>query len=149
MATLYKYQTQGGQEVTFVDQEDQYKAEDIRKHWANTFPELGNAQADEDKKAQTVEVDGESVEVDRVVTFAKKVGTKGQDPKWHVVGEVGHGAVTFAECNLFFQAPSPDLAGSQALAHFRDKLCDPSLEWVEGPTASKVVVIGEEDEPHN
>lgn len=77
MATLYKYQTQGGQEVTFLDSEDQYQPEDIRQHWAQTFPELGSAQTDEQKKTQTVEVEGQQVEVNRVVTFAKKVGTKG------------------------------------------------------------------------
>ena len=77
MTTLYKYQTQGGREVTYLDQEDQYKAEDLRKHWASTFPELGNATAETKAEKQTVEVEGEQVEVDKVVTFVKKVGTKG------------------------------------------------------------------------
>lgn len=77
MATLYKYQTQGGQEVTYLDTDDAYQPEDIRQHWTQTFPELGSAQTDEKKGQQTVEVEGQPVEVDRVVSFAKKVGTKG------------------------------------------------------------------------
>ena len=76
MATLYKFET-GGREVTYLDPEDTYKAEDIRKHWAQTFPELSNASTSTDKNKQTVEHEGAEVEVDQVVTFAKRVGTKG------------------------------------------------------------------------
>lgn len=82
MKTLYKYQTQGGREVTFFDSEGVYQPNDIRSHWASTFPELAQAQADEETKTQTVkytDADGQEqeVEVERVVTFTKKVGTKG------------------------------------------------------------------------
>lgn len=91
MATLYKYLT-GGREVTFLDPDDAYQPEDIRQHWAGTFPELGNAATDIDDKAQTVTVDGVEAEVTRVVTFSKKVGTKGGDVTdlqiWQVSGRV-------------------------------------------------------------
>jgi hypothetical protein len=86
MATLYKYLT-GGREVTFLDADDAYQPEDIRQHWAGTFPELGNAATDIDDKAQTVTVDGADAEVTRVVTFSKKVGTKGLQT-WQVTGNV-------------------------------------------------------------
>jgi hypothetical protein len=76
--TLFKYVT-GGQEVTFLDDQGLYDAETIRKHWQGTFPELGNCQAETDAKKQTVTVEGQEVEVDRVVTYVKKVGTKGGD----------------------------------------------------------------------
>jgi hypothetical protein len=76
MSTLYKYAV-GGREVTFLDAEDAYKPEDIRQHWATTFPELGQAQTEIDAKAQTVDVEGQPVAVGRVVSFVKKVGTKG------------------------------------------------------------------------
>lgn len=65
MATKYVYMT-GGREVEFVDEQDAYKPEDIKNHWAQTFPELSAATWDEK------EVDGV-----KVVTFAKRVGTKG------------------------------------------------------------------------
>lgn len=77
MSTLYKYVTQGGREVTFLDENDAYKPEDIRKHWSQTFPELNSATAETTTEAQTVEVEGAPVEVEKVVTFVKKVGTKG------------------------------------------------------------------------
>lgn len=67
MKTIYKYLT-GGREVTFEDEEGVYKPEDIKAHWAATFPELGAATWD------TTEKDGV-----KIVTFAKKVGTKGAD----------------------------------------------------------------------
>jgi PRTRC genetic system protein C len=66
MATRYVYLT-GGREVEFMDEQDAYKPEDIKAHWAATFPELSAATWDE-KKAD----DGT-----RTITFAKKVGTKG------------------------------------------------------------------------
>jgi hypothetical protein len=82
MTTLYKYTT-GGRDVTFVDDADAYDAETIRKHWQSNFPELGNCQAEtkaaskkEDKLKETT-AEGQEVEVDKVVTFVKKVGTKG------------------------------------------------------------------------
>jgi len=89
MATLYKYLV-GGREVTYLDPDDAYQPEDIRQHWAATFPELGNAATDIDSKAQTVTVDGAEVEVTRVVTFSKKVGTKGGFDLqiWRVRGQV-------------------------------------------------------------
>jgi PRTRC genetic system protein C len=65
MPTKYVYLT-GGREVTFDDDADAYKPDDIRQHWAATFPELASATWEEKKE------DGV-----RVVTFAKKVGTKG------------------------------------------------------------------------
>lgn len=82
MKTLFKFQTQGGREVTYLDAEGVYQPNDIRSHWASTFPELAQAQADEETKTQTVkytDADGQEqeVEVERVVTFTKKVGTKG------------------------------------------------------------------------
>jgi PRTRC genetic system protein C len=79
MTTLYKYITQGGREVVFEDPTDQYKPEDVRQHWAQSFPELANATTTE-----TTE-DGK-----KVVTFAKKVGTKGgKTPhRFQVNGEV-------------------------------------------------------------
>jgi len=77
MATLYRYAVQGGREVTFLDADDAYQPEDIRQHWAGTFPELGQAQTEIDAKAQTVEVEGQPVTVGKVVSFVKKVGTKG------------------------------------------------------------------------
>lgn len=84
MTTLYKFET-GGREVTYLDTDDAYQPEDIRTHWAGTFPELGNASTDIDKKKQTVTHEGNEVEVDRVVTFAKKVGTKGaNDTAWQI-----------------------------------------------------------------
>lgn len=78
MATLYKYEA-GGRTATYLDPEDQYSAEDIRKHWAQTFPELGNATSSTDEKKQTVTHEGAEVEVDKIVTFEKRVGTKGSD----------------------------------------------------------------------
>ncbi len=65
MPTKYVY-TIGGREVTFEDDADDYKPEDIKTHWAQTFPELASATWEETKDGET-----------RVVTFAKKVGTKG------------------------------------------------------------------------
>lgn len=85
MSTLYKYQTQGGQAVTYLDPDDTYKPEDIRRHWAETFPELAQATTATDDKAQTVEVEGQPVEVTRIVSFAKKVGTKGDGQAAEVV----------------------------------------------------------------
>jgi len=86
MATLYKYEA-GGREVTYLDAEDTYSAEDVRKHWASTFPELGNATARTEEKAQTVEHEGAEVEVQKVVTFEKRAGTKGGDlALWRVSG---------------------------------------------------------------
>lgn len=80
MTTLYRYETQG-REVTYLDADDAYAAEDIRRHWSETFPELSNATADTQAapEGETLEavVEGETVQVDRVVTFAKRVGTKG------------------------------------------------------------------------
>lgn len=76
MTTLYKFTT-GGREVAYLDADDAYQPEDIRTHWAGTFPELGNASTDIDAKKQTVTHEGKEVEVDRVVSFAKKAGTKG------------------------------------------------------------------------
>lgn len=58
--------TTGGQDVTIDDPNNDYTAEQIKAHWATTFPELANATWD------TKEVDGV-----KVVTFSKKVGTKG------------------------------------------------------------------------
>lgn len=66
MATKYVYLA-GGREVTFEDAGDVYKPEDIKTHWAATFPELSGATWEEKKGEDGV----------RVVTFAKKVGTKG------------------------------------------------------------------------
>lgn len=83
MSTLYRYETQG-RPVTFLDDADAYDNETIRKHWQTSFPELGNCQAetkkaDGDQKLKETMAEGEEVEVDRVVTFVKKVGTKGGD----------------------------------------------------------------------
>jgi len=70
MTTIYKYQTQGGREVVYEDPTDQYQAEDIRQHWAQTFPELAQA-------TMTEAVEGEGENQKKVITFAKKVGIKG------------------------------------------------------------------------
>jgi hypothetical protein len=83
MTTLFKYETQG-RPVTFLDEADQYDNETIRKHWQTSFPELGNCQAEtkaapKGEKLKEVMAEGEEVEVDKVVTFVKKVGTKGGD----------------------------------------------------------------------
>lgn len=83
MSTLYKYVT-NGVPVTYVDVDEQHTPEAIRTHWARTFSELGNCQAEEQKakegeKLKGLTQEGEEVEVDRVVTFVKKVGTKGAD----------------------------------------------------------------------
>jgi PRTRC genetic system protein C len=56
-----------GQEVTLDDPTDSYTPDQIKQHWTTTFPELSNASWEE-KRAE----DGT-----RVITFAKKVGTKG------------------------------------------------------------------------
>jgi PRTRC genetic system protein C len=66
MPTKYVYLT-GGREVEFVDEQDAYKPEDIKSHWAQTFPELSAATWDTKTGDDGV----------KVVTFAKKVGTKG------------------------------------------------------------------------
>jgi hypothetical protein len=83
MTTLFKYETQG-RPVTFLDEADQYDNETIRKHWQTSFPELGNCQAEtkaapKEGKLKEVTAEGQEVEVDKVVTFVKKVGTKGAD----------------------------------------------------------------------
>jgi hypothetical protein len=83
MTTLFKHETQG-RPVTFLDEADQYDNETIRKHWQTSFPELGNCQAEtkaapKEGKLKEVTAEGEEVEVDKVVTFVKKVGTKGAD----------------------------------------------------------------------
>lgn len=65
MATKYVYMA-GGREVSYEDATDAYKPDDIRQHWAQSFPELANATWEEKKEGET-----------RVITFAKKVGTKG------------------------------------------------------------------------
>lgn len=88
MATLYKYEA-GGRTVTYLDAEDTYSAEDIRKHWAGTFPELGNANSSTDETKQTVTHEGAEVEVDKVVTFAKRAGTKGGDEVWSLYKVAG------------------------------------------------------------
>jgi hypothetical protein len=81
MTTLFRYETQG-RPVTFLDDADVYDNETIRKHWQTSFPELGNCQAEtkaaeKDQKLKETTAEGEEVEVDRVVRFVKKVGTKG------------------------------------------------------------------------
>lgn len=76
MPTRYVYVT-GGREVAFDDPADVYKPEDIKVHWAATFPELGAA------TWEVTEKDGV-----KIVTFAKKVGTKGGEwPDWVSVEE--------------------------------------------------------------
>lgn len=76
MPTRYVYVT-GGREVAFDDPADVYKPEDIKAHWAATFPELGAA------TWEVTEKDGV-----KIVTFAKKVGTKGGEwPDWVSVTE--------------------------------------------------------------
>lgn len=76
MPTRYVYVT-GGREVAFDDLADVYKPEDIKAHWAATFPELSAA------TWETTEKDGV-----KTVTFAKKVGTKGGEwPDWVRVEE--------------------------------------------------------------
>lgn len=89
MTTLYKYVAQGGKAVTFLDETDVYDAETIRKHWANTFPELGSAQTSIDDKTKKATHEGQEIAVDKIVTFAKKVGTKGQHPAIAALLEVG------------------------------------------------------------
>jgi PRTRC genetic system protein C len=142
MATLYKYLT-GGREVTFLDPDDAYQPEDIRQHWAATFPELGNAATDIDDKAQAVTVDGSEVEVTRVVTFSKKVGTKGCVglETWQVSGEVRlqwprrHLIHTVSE---FATASTADDAISRALFGVAQMHAGATAAWVSKP-AAKVV----------
>ena len=89
MTTLYKYIVDG-RPVQWVDEKDEHTPDAVRQAWTQTFPELGNATASEEKpkeagKKLTVTVEGVSWEVDRVVTFAKKVGTKGHCGHCHTV----------------------------------------------------------------
>lgn len=82
--TLYKYVT-GGKEITFHDNEGQYSPEQIKAHWAGSFPELAQAEtkveAFDEPQEVTFETDGEQVTatVDQVVTFEKQVQTLGQN----------------------------------------------------------------------
>lgn len=81
MSTLFRYETQG-RPVTYLDTEDQYDAEFMRKHWSAHFSELGNCQSEvkqagAGEKLKGLTQEGEEVEVDRIITYAKKVGTKG------------------------------------------------------------------------
>jgi hypothetical protein len=150
MPTLYKYTT-GGRDVLFTDKEDAYKPADIQAHWASTFPELSNATADTKAgKQKVINEEGQEIEVDKVITFTKKVGTKGQAivSQYHVRGKLGADGILFAICNLIVEAWSPGDAAAAA----RELLdTDPTfkLGWVEGPVVGQVVsdgpvVIGEE-----
>lgn len=65
MTQRFVYVT-AGQEYSLDDPNDDYTPQQVKDHWAATFPELGNASWD------TKEADGV-----KVITFAKKVGTKG------------------------------------------------------------------------
>lgn len=65
MAQKFVYLT-GGREATLDDPEGVYTPQQIKDHWAATFPELRNASWEE-------KVEGEV----KVITFAKEVGTKG------------------------------------------------------------------------
>lgn len=90
-AVLYKYQTQGGREVTLLDESGAYTEAQVRQHFAATYPELTNASSTTDDTAQTVQYEGNEVEVAKVVTFKKTVGTKGADlvfDAFEVTGEV-------------------------------------------------------------
>lgn len=66
MAQKFVYMA-SGQEVELDDPTDAYTPQQIKDHWTTTFPELSNASWEE-KRAK----DGT-----KVITFAKKVGTKG------------------------------------------------------------------------
>lgn len=69
---IFKYLI-GGKWVTYEDADDVYSPDDIRAHWAATYPELSAATWD-----KTAGPNGEEV-----YTFAKKVGVKGGDwPAW-------------------------------------------------------------------
>lgn len=152
MTTLYKYLI-GDRAVTFVDPEDAYKPEDIKTHWTQTFPELSNATAETTAAKPGEKLkgmhEGQEVEVDKVVTFAKKVGTKGQalSSQYRVTGTLGAGGVVFAVCDLTVEAWSP----GEAVIAARESLdTDPTfkLGWIEGPVVGQVVtdepvVIGE------
>lgn len=63
---IFKYLI-GGKWVTYEDADDVYSPEDIKAHWAATYPELSAATWD-----KTSGPNGEEI-----YTFAKKVGTKG------------------------------------------------------------------------
>lgn len=65
MAQKFVYTT-GGRDVTLDDPDNSYTPAQIKDHWAATFPELQNA------TWETKEEEGV-----KVITFAKKVGTKG------------------------------------------------------------------------
>jgi len=70
MATLYRYTT-GGRDVEYLDEGDVYTPKAIQEHWAATFPELGAATWTETQDEATGQ---------KIITFAKKVGTKGGNP---------------------------------------------------------------------
>jgi PRTRC genetic system protein C len=66
MAQKFVYTT-GGRDVTLEDPADDYTPAQIKDHWAATFPELAGATWDTKTGDDGV----------KVITFAKKVGTKG------------------------------------------------------------------------
>lgn len=141
MTTLYKYTT-GGRDVLFTDKEDAYKPGDIQVHWASTFPELSNATAETKAgKQKVINEEGQEIEVDRVITFTKKVGTKGTGAitsQYRVRGKLGAEGILFAACDLTVQAWSP----GDAVAAARESLdTDPTykLGWIEGPVVGLVV----------
>lgn len=152
MTTLYKYMVED-RAVTFLDPESVYKPEDIKTHWTQTFPELSNAIA-ETKAAKAGEKlkevhEGQEVEVEKVVTFVKKVGTKATaiTSQYRVRGKLGADGILFAVCDLVSEALSP----GEAVVKARESLdTDPTyqLGWIEGPVVLQVVtdepvVIGE------
>lgn len=131
--TLYRYITQGGRTVDYFDAGGQYTPEVIRKHWAESFPELSNAAAETKDEVQTVatrDVDGNEteVEIDRLVTFAKRVGTKGA--LYRVAGTIDYLVPRTKQVNRIVEADSEAEARRVVLqADFTEDQCPVWLAW--------------------
>ena len=57
----------------FPDPDSNLKVDEVRKHMSNYFPELSNAETKESKRPSTTTPG----EVDTIIEFKRRVGTKG------------------------------------------------------------------------
>lgn len=150
-AVLYIYKTQAGREVKLLDESGAYTTAQVRDHFAGTYPELTNASSSTDDKAQTVEYEGRQVDVGKIVTFAKRVGTKGGDIEYftfRVEGMVRLKAGRDQAGNLYLdvvnvcdevQSLNSDHAADEVLARTIETYasrCDGDAGWKIRPTVT-------------
>lgn len=137
--TLYRYITQGGREVDYFDADGQYTPEVIRKHWAESFPELSNATVEAKDEVQTIktrdtEGNETEVEIDRLVTFSKRVGTKGA--LYRITGAIDYLVPRTKRVNRIVEAPSEAEARQVVLeADFTEDQCP---VWLADPAVTPV-----------